>query len=80
MIRSLTVIGHGTNLLPHFVEHYSKYVDEIQLVVYETNDNPNLGKEVYELTEEYNNVKIVKVIKDRIYDWNKVTALYNPIF
>jgi hypothetical protein len=77
MIRSLTVIGHGTNLLPHFVEHYSKYVDEIHLVVYETTNNPNLGKEVYELTEDYKNVKIVKVVKDRIYDWNKVTSLYN---
>jgi hypothetical protein len=77
MIKLLSVVGHGTNLLPHFIEHYTKYVDEIQLVVYETTQNPNLGKEVYEITEEYTNVKIVKIVKDRIFDWNKVTSLYN---
>jgi hypothetical protein len=77
MIRSLTVIGHGTNLLPHFIEHYTNYVDEIQLVVYETNLYPNIGKDVYEITENYPNVKIVKIVKDRIFDWQKVTTLYN---
>ena len=77
MIRSLTVIGHGTNLLPHFIKHYSKYVDEIQLVVYESNANPNLGKEVYDITEDYPNVKIIKVVRDRVFDWQKVTTLYN---
>jgi len=77
MIRSLTVIGHGTNLLPHFIEHYTNYVDEIQLVVYETNLYPNLGKEVYEITENYSKVKIIKIVKDRIFDWQKVTTLYN---
>ena len=77
MIKLLSVVGHGTNLLPHFIEHYTKYVDEIQLVVYETTQNPNLGKEVYEITEEYTNVNIVKIVKDRIFDWNKVTSLYN---
>ena len=30
MIRLVTVIGHGTNLLPHFINHYKKYVDEIK--------------------------------------------------
>ena len=77
MIRSLTVIGHGTNLLPHFIEHYTKYVDEIQLVVYETNAYPNLGKEVHNIIENYSNVKVVKVVKDRIFDWQKITTLYN---
>jgi hypothetical protein len=77
MIRLVTVIGHGTNLLPHFIEHYSAYVDEIQLVVYETNLCPNLGKEVNEITENYSNVKIIKIVKDRVFDWQKVTTLYN---
>jgi hypothetical protein len=77
MIKSLTVIGHGTNLLPHFINHYSNYVDEIQLVVYESNVNPNLGKEVYEITENYPNVKILKIVRDRVFDWQKVTTLYN---
>ena len=77
MIKSLTVIGHRTNLIPHFVEHYSRYVDEIQLVIYESNSYPNLGKEIYEITENYPNVKIVKIVRDKIYDWQKVTTLYN---
>jgi hypothetical protein len=77
MIKSLTVIGHGTNLIPHFVKHYSNYVDEIQFIVYESNLFPNLGKEVYEITENYQNVKIVKVVRDKMFDWQKVTVLYN---
>jgi hypothetical protein len=32
MIRLLTVIGHGTTLLPHFIKHYQQYVDEIKVL------------------------------------------------
>ena len=32
MIRLVTVIGHGVELLPHFISHYTKYVDEICIV------------------------------------------------
>ena len=77
MIRLVTVIGHGTNLLPHFINHYKKYVDEINIAVYETDMYPLLGNEVKELIDNHNNVKIVKVIKDRSFDWEKVTQLYN---
>ena len=77
MIRLLSVVGHGTNLLPHFIEHYTPYVDEIQLVVYETIQTPTLENEVKEAIKKYDNVKIVKTIRDRIFDWNKVTILYN---
>lgn len=79
MIRLLSVIGHGTNLIPHFVEHYSKYVDEIQLIVYQSNIQPNLIKEVKEIIQNYNNVTIVKTIEDRVFDWEKVTTLYNMV-
>ena len=34
-------------------------------------------KQVKELIDNHNNVKIVKVIKDRSFDWEKVTQLYN---
>jgi hypothetical protein len=79
MIRALSVIGHGTNLIPHFVEHYSKYVDEIQLIVYQSVVHPTLISDVKELVKEYKNVKIVKTIEDRAFDWEKVTALYNMV-
>ena len=31
MVRLVTVIGHGVKLLPHFIKHYSRYVDEINI-------------------------------------------------
>ena len=79
MIRALSVIGHGTNLISHYVDHYKKYVDEIQFVVYQSDMYPNLLEDVKEKIKNYNNVKIVKVIKDRVFDWEKVTSLYNFI-
>ena len=79
MIRLLSVIGHGVNLIPHYVKHYSNYVDEIQLIVYQSSIQPFLIEEVKEEIKKYDNVKIVKTIEDRIFDWDKVTALYNLI-
>jgi hypothetical protein len=77
MIRLVTVIGHGTNLLPHFINHYQKYVDEINIAVYETDMYPSLVNEIKEIIKNHDNIKIVKVIKDRVFDWEKVTQLYN---
>jgi len=79
MIRLITVIGHGVDLLPHFIKHYQQYVDEIHIGVYETELHPLLGNQVKEIVENYNNVKIVKILNDRVFDWNKVTQLYNFI-
>ena len=79
MIRLVSVIGHGKELIPHFIKHYSSYVDEIQFVIYETDLYNNLTNEVSELIKGNNKVKIVKTIKDRIFDWEKVTQLYNFI-
>ena len=79
MIRLATVIGHGINLLPHFINHYSKYVDEIDIIVYESDLHPLLGNEVKEIIDDYDNVKISKVHKDRVFDWERVTTLYNYI-
>jgi hypothetical protein len=77
MIKLLTVIGHGTSLLPHFIEHYQKQVDEILIAVYETELYPSLGDEVSEIIKNYDNVNITITIKERLYDWEKVTQLYN---
>jgi len=77
MVRLLTVIGHGTNLLPHFISHYQQHVDEINIVTYESDTNPMITHEVKDIIKNYDNVKIVMTIKDRVYDWEKVTGLYN---
>jgi len=79
MIKLVTIIGHGTNLLPHFIDHYKNYVDEINIVVYETSINHLLANKVAEIIESEPNIKIVKVIQDRVFDWEKVTSLYNYI-
>lgn len=79
MIRLGTVIGHGIKLIPHFIEHYKKYVDEIQIVVYQSLVEPNLIEEVKEIIKNYDNVRIIKTVEDRVFDWEKVTQLYNFI-
>ena len=77
MIRALSVIGHGVNLIPHFIDHYSKYVDEIQFVVYQSPIHPTLINDVKEAIKDHKHVKIVKTIENTEFDWGKVTALYN---
>jgi hypothetical protein len=79
MIRLVTVIGHGIELLPHFIGHYQQHVDEINIVVYETEQFPTISKDVREIISNYDNVKIVRTHKDRIFDWERVTMLYNYI-
>lgn len=79
MIRALSVVGHGTNLISHYIDHYSKYVDEIQFIVYQSVIHPSLIDEVKEIVKKYDNVKVVKTIEDRVFDWEKVTTLYNLI-
>lgn len=79
MIRLLCVIGHGHELLPHFIEHYSPHVDEIQFVVYESSSSPRILSRSKPIIEKYDNCKIVKVVRDRVFDWEKVTILYNMV-
>lgn len=77
MIRLVCVLGHGHELLPHFIEHYSKYVDEIQFVIYESEASPRILNRSKPIIDQYDNCKIVNVVRDRVYDWEKVTILYN---
>jgi hypothetical protein len=77
MIRLVTVIGHGVELLPHFISHYTKYVDEINIVTYNSDLYPNIDNEVKSITNSISNVKIVKTITHRVFDWEEVTKLYN---
>lgn len=77
MIRLISVIGHGIELIPHFIDHYSGMVDRMELVVYESDLYPDLTKEVKKKISGHRNVKIVESVYDRIFDWNRVTELYN---
>jgi hypothetical protein len=79
MIRLVTVIGHGLDLLPHFISHYQNYVDEIQIVCYNSTIHPNISSGVKAIISDYSNVKIVKEIDHVSFDWEKVTDLYNEI-
>ena len=79
MIRLVCVIGHNHELLPHFIEHYSKYVDELNFVIYESEASPRILSRCKPIIAEYDNCKIVKVVKERVYDWEKVTILYNMV-
>lgn len=78
-IRLLCVIGHGSNLLKHYIEHYKSYVDEIFLVVYQSEKSENLLTEVQSIVDEYDGIKIVETVTYREYDWEYVTYLYNNI-
>jgi len=59
MVRLLTVIGHGTNMLPHFINHYEKYVDEINIVVYESDIEPMILDKVKIIITDFDSVKII---------------------
>ena len=48
MVRLLTVIGHRVNLLPHFIKHYKRYVDEINIAIYKTDLYPTLEEDINE--------------------------------
>ena len=77
MIKLISVIGHGVPLIPHFINHYYNMVDEINFVVYESDLHPDLKREVRSAIRDKEKVKIVKTVYDRIFDWNRVTDLYN---
>jgi len=79
MIRLLTVIGHGLELLPHFIQHYAASVDEINIIVYSSEKYPDIEDDIKEFIKSYSNVKIVYSEFWRIYDWEHVTKLYNKI-
>ena len=79
MIRLVTVIGHGVNLLPHFIKHYQKYVNEIHIACYNSDLHPNISEEVKSIISEYENVNIVKEVFHHNFDWEMVTNLYNEV-
>ena len=79
MIRLVTVIGHGVNLLPHFIKHYQTYVNEINIVCYNSDLHPNISDQVKSIISEYDNVRVVKEVNHHNFDWEMVTKLYNEV-
>jgi len=79
MIRLVCVIGHGVELIPHFINHYKNMVDKMLFVVYESEIQKGLNKKVSDVLKNYDDVSIVHTEYNRVFDWEKVTELYNKI-
>jgi len=78
MIRLVTVTGSRTTTLKHMLNHYKDMVDEMHIVVYDWEEQSNLV-EVQNIVSEFRNAKIVKVVVEELYNWEKVTKLYNEV-
>lgn len=78
MIRLVTVTGSRTTTLKHMLNHYKNMVDEMHIVVYDWETKSNL-LEVQTIVSQFPNAKIVKVVVEEKYNWEKVTKLYNEI-
>jgi hypothetical protein len=78
MIRLVTVTGSRTTTLKHMLNHYKNMVDEMYIVVYDWTEQSNLS-EVQNIVSQFSNAKIVKVVVEEKYNWEKVTQLYNEV-
>jgi hypothetical protein len=78
MIRLVTVTGSRTTTLKHMLNHYKDMVDEMYIVVYDWEEQSNLS-EVQSIVSQFPNAKIVKVVVEELYNWEKVTKLYNEV-
>ena len=78
MIRLATVVGSRTNILSHFLAHYSNVVDEICVGVYDWDDK-ELSKEVKKIIEGFPKAKIVLTRTAEKFNWETVTSMYNEI-
>jgi hypothetical protein len=78
MIRLVTVTGSRTTTLKHMLNHYKDMVDEMHIVVYDWEEKSNLS-EVQTIVSQFPNAKIVKVVVEELYNWEKVTKLYNEV-
>jgi hypothetical protein len=78
MIRLVTVTGSRTTTLKHMLNHYKDKVDEMHIVVYDWEEQSNLS-EVQTIVSQFPNAKIVKVVVEELYNWEKVTKLYNEV-
>ncbi len=79
MIRLATVIGHGLNLLPHFIKHYENIVDEINIGVYITRLTPTIQQDIERIIKGHDRVKISICENGVPFNWDHVTKMYNRI-
>jgi hypothetical protein len=77
-LRLITVTGSRTTTLKHMLNHYKSMVDEMCIVVYDWKDQSNL-LEVENIVKEFPTAKIVKVVIEEKYNWERVTELYNEV-
>lgn len=77
-LRLVTVTGSRTTTLKHMLNHYKDMVDEMYIVVYDWKDQSNLS-EVENIVNEFPTAKIVKVVIEEKYNWERVTELYNEV-
>ena len=77
-LRLVTVTGSRTSTLKHMLNHYNSMVDEMYIVVYDWKDQSNLS-EVETIVSEFPKAKIVKVVVEEKYNWERVTELYNEV-
>ena len=77
-LRLVTVTGSRTTTLRHMLNHYNSMVDEMYVVVYDWKDQSNLS-EVENIVSEFSKAKIVKVVVEEKYNWERVTELYNEV-
>lgn len=75
-IRLVTITGSRTDTLFHMLKYYESIVDEIFIVVYEW-EGFTTYDEVYKITKEFSNVKIIKRVTKEQFNWEYVTELYN---
>ena len=77
-IRLVTVTGSRTDTLEYMINHYWHIVDELHIVVYDTNNNQY--DNVKQITDLYKSkIFLYKHEDDQEYNWETVTALYNEI-
>jgi len=77
-IRLVTVTGSRVDTLEYMINHYYQIVDEMHIVVYDTNNNQY--ENVKEITKNYKDkIFLYKHEDEQEYNWETVTSLYNEI-
>ena len=70
----VTVVGNNITMLPHMIDHYKDWVDEIFVVVYRQDHNDTILDEIEKL-----GITPYKVVVEPKYNWERVTELYNEV-
>jgi hypothetical protein len=77
-INLVTITGSRTTTLEHMLNHYHNIVDEIHVGVYQWEEYSTL-ENVKEIVSKFSKAKIVKIVTEPKFNWERVTELYNEI-